>query len=391
MGDYNLNGNSISNPLNKTEYKDIFNRIGGGAEKSSMPFLDLSGRNGDIDTKLVDDIQNVYSQILDDAGMNFADSLSAYSTNFNTNMQTTGLDPQRGGTSFSFFTRPDLNLNSTNLKLIPFLDWVSKTEIGKMVCDRLMYPNTAGEGIGSLKQNYRSDSRFNILKTNVCKSVDGMKDMVLEAFETEGDLNGTQMTFSNGGDGIESIGEFTAAFNDPIGSPIWLEHFVQYLYQHHVVKGTIAPKYKYLVNKIIDYTCSVYTFRLAEDHKTILRWSKLTGCWPTNVPMGSLNHSNEVKNDDLEDVTITYKANAYEPMNPRALADFNITSTANLLQSDLPAPGATKNTLDLMLKGRKEPERLLEAVLKNKENHKNRTDEIWSGGPIVVGNQLIWT
>ena len=98
------------------------------------------------------------------------------------------------------------------------------------------------------------------------------------------------------------------------------------MYIHGLCKGILKTDYEYIVNKILDYTCSIYILMLDKDHKTIQRFVKYTGCFPRNVPFGAIQHSTEIDLEALKNVSMTFVYNRYEPMNPETLIDFNILS-----------------------------------------------------------------
>jgi len=384
-------GSSVSLPVGGDKIGSILNSIATNSSNARGLFSKSVTGEYNEDKALTNSIEEWYSRALDLVGLNFSDPIQAYGTHFNKNMQTLGLDPQRPGNSYAFFTRPDLNLVNLDKGkgITPFFDYILTTEIGNYVAEYLQYPNSVASRV-SLDNKYKTDSPFDPLKTNMCKEVSGLKDIVLDSFETVGDFTGHQLSYATGSDGYDSIGEVTVTFEDTTLSPIFLSHYLLIQYIHEVARGNYWPKYEYLANRIIDYTISIYLFKLAEDNMTILRWGKLTGCYPISLPLNTLNHSRESKIDEFDDISITYKYNFYEPMDPRVFMDFNKLTYPLAMQNgskDMFDINAKLNTFgSLELKDPSHPERLLA----ESPELLTRADSIWGKYPLVIGNKLIF-
>lgn len=406
-------GSSIKIPVGGDKIGDILKKI--STEKLDMGSIFSRGTdiNYQEDQEMINDIETWYSRALDSVGLNFKDPIQAYGKYFNKNMQTLGLDPQRAGNSYVYFTRPDLNF-SQNISggvtkeglFNPFFEHILKSEIGNFVGEYLQYPNSAHSVI-KLDNKYKTVSPFDPLKSNLCKEVSGVKDIVLDSFETNADFRGHQLSYATGADGYDTIGEVTVTFEDTTLSPIFLSTYIWILYIHEVARGDYWPKYKYIAERIIDYTCSIYLFKLAEDNQTILRWAKLTGCYPISIPLNTLNHSRELKHDEFDEVTVTYKYNFYEPMDPRVFQDFN-----KLVFPSIFGEGGAKTLIDrlqtsnpgvidigsgISLTDPEFPERLLEATfgspdsdgtINGRDENRVRPESLWSKSPFIVGNKL---
>ena len=338
------------------------------------------------DENYVDKVQDSYAKALDSIGLNLKDPSVSYMKYFNKSRTLLGLDPQRSGLSHVFFTRPDLNLGSEIVRrMVPYFDYVYQSSIGKAIMSLLQYPEPAGRPI-RVEDKYKTTSPFDPLRSNLCTSVGAGKDPVLERFDTEADFAANQLSYGGGADGIGSIGEISVNFEDVIYSPIFIEHVLWFLYIHHLVKGTIRSHKVYELNRIIDYTCSIYVFRLAEDNKTIIRFGKYTGCFPIMVPMGTLKHSTEINSDDLKDFSITYAYNRYEPMEPEIFVDFNHISKKAAMNSGEWVTTGYADSVHMVPKPHTVPERKIEPI-KPTEGWKS---DHWSRHPFIVGNKLIF-
>ena len=376
---------SISIPVENNKIGSILNNISSenfGTNRAI--FTEGSGRKFVEDKKFMDEIESWYARALDSVGLNFNDPIQAYGTHFNKNMQTLGLDPQRPGNSYVFFTRPDLNFSSNSKSMTPFFEYIMKSEIGNFVAEYLQFPDNHDSAV-ILDDKYKTKSPFDPLKSNLCKEVSGVKDIVLDSYETVGDFMGHQLSYATGADGHDSIGEVTVTFEDTTLSPIFLNHYLHIQYIHEVARGEYWPRYKYIAERMIDYTISIYIFKLAEDNQTILRWGKLTGCYPISIPLNSLNHSRELKMDEFDEISVTYKYNFYEPMDPRVFQDFNKLVLPLAIQGGKKSmfdEGKELGTLRLI-----EPH-FPEQLLLNSENDRIRS--MWSQCPLVIGGKLLF-
>jgi hypothetical protein len=289
---------------------------------------------------------------------------------------------------------------------MPFFNYAMNTEVGNLVCETLQYPGRSSKTSAvKLDDKYKTDSPFDPLMTNLCKEIVGLKDLVMEKWETEGDFKGHQLQYASGTDGFDSIGEITVSFEDTTMSPMFLKHFLWFPYITEVCKGTINPRMAYIRERVIDYTCSMYGFKLAEDNTTILRFWKLTGCFPISVPMNTLGHTRDMKLDEFDDIQITYAYNMYEPMNPNTIRDFNALSMRHAFTKDSGSsntggegnyPPFTSDSDKYNMVGHKSPIQLIETkkVLRNSQaKSASDTDgvvSLWSTTPIIVGNKLVW-
>ena len=121
---------------------------------------------------------------------------------------------------------------------------------------------------------------------------------------------------------------------------------------------------------------------MAEDNKTILRWAKLTGCFPLNVPMG-VNHKRDVNIEEYSEFTTSWAYNRYEAMNPKILSDFNMMAIKGLKgKAELDSEG------NLKIVGSSAPRRIIKQS--QRDEGPEKSSRLWSAGPYVKGNQLLF-
>lgn len=316
------------------------------------------------------EVHSLYSNVLNASGMNLKDPYKAYLTHFN-RIQRLNVDPPYKGKTYIFITRPDLNFwqmptGIQNVETVDLFNYFSKTNIGISVMPWLMFPHNmrlefrngnSSKDPNSVNYYIRTrrtrigltdisddvtDNTFGTsaftpfipLLSNTCTSSSGGQDLTLETKETEGDLHGNKLIYAKGADGSFAPGELTLEFSDIFGSPVMhmMNMWVHYI--HYLTKNFVKTWERYIMYRIIDYTCSIYVFETDRDNSTILRWGKYTGCFPKSVPLGNIQHNMETQVDSLRTLSIPFAYNRYEPMKPAALMDFNFLINKFIMDPD---------------------------------------------------------
>lgn len=186
------------------------------------------------------------------------------------------------------------------------------------------------------KFNYTTP--FIPLLQNTCTQLTGAKDFELQEHTYEEDEFSGKMTIPTGMDEIFGPGSFTTNHEDILYGPVSLLYMVWVLYIHYVSRGYIMPTREHITERILDYTCSAYVFVIGDDGRRIERMGKYTGCYPTTFPLSQqLDHNLQVEPDMLQKVSITWKYNRYEPMDPQIFTDFNFLSETEWLVKLNPA------------------------------------------------------
>ena len=316
------------------------------------------------------EVYSLYSNVLDANGMNLLDPYMGYMTHFN-KLQRLDVDPPYKGKTYIFFTRPDLNFwqmptGIHNVETVDLFNYFSKTNIGVSVMPWLMFPNHMrlefrnGKNIKDKNdKNYyirtirtrigltdigdeTNDKRFGNtaftpfipLLSNTCISSSGGQDLTLETKETEGDLHGNKLVYAKGADSSFTPGELSVEFSDIYGSPVLHMMNIWVHYIHYLTKNFVKTWERYIMYRILDYTCSIYVFETDRDNSTILRWSKYTGCFPKSVPLGNIQHNIDSDVGSLRQLSIPFAYNRCESMKPATLMDFNFLMNKFILDPD---------------------------------------------------------
>jgi hypothetical protein len=311
-----------------------------------------------VDEALVDEIQDHYASVMDNAGINVADPIAANIGFFN-NSGKVYAEPMKLGRTMIFFTRPNLNFRSAyNISRSRIFSYYKATKLGCTIMRMLMFPGIAsnmyygvyGDESNVLKLIGSSgdleiggdkitegneclplvESNFMPLLSNTCVATGNTRDIMLDTFETDGNFSGDKLKYAGGIDESLTVGEMSCEFEDIYYSPILIIFYLWIMYMHYVGKAICDPEWAYIVHKIIDYTCSIYVFMLGTDNQTIIRWVKYGGCFPINIPFGAIQHNREPNSVDLRRMSIQFAHNFVCPMDPAVLSEFNMVSGPSL-------------------------------------------------------------
>lgn len=203
---------------------------------------------------------------------------------------------------------------------------IDYTKVGYQA-KRIMYKTHNGK-----YDQFNFTSPFIPLLMNTCTSLTGAKDLNLQVYEYEEDEFSTKQNVATGMDDLWAPGQITASFEDITYGPVSLLFMLWIFYIHYVSRGYITSTREHILERILDYTCSIYVFVIGPDGRTIERFGKFTGCYPTSFPLSQqLEHNNELDPSMLHKIQINFQYNRYEPMNPEILTDFNFVSETEWL------------------------------------------------------------
>ena len=344
------------------------------------------------DSSLLNEMETLYSYILDDMNLNVAEPTPANIGFFNHSGKIF-TDPQKVGRTRIFMTRPNMNFrNEGNIEKCRILNYAIANKIGTTVSRFLMYPdivnnisygglylkNTEGnnvltyktmqtlvgtawdgrvgpfgklpsgeklskEGLIGAVQNATEDdivksgysyeidrTPFIPLVSNLCTECSNGKDIVLETEQTDQNFSGNSLIYGSGINESRGPGEITLNFEDIYGSPVFYMILLWVYYIHYVAKGICTPELNYVCNRIIDYTCSIYVFMLDTDQETIIRATRFTGAFPKSIPFASIMHSKDIDIQSLSKLAIPFQYNFASPMDPILYREFNMIAECAL-------------------------------------------------------------
>lgn len=188
---------------------------------------------------------------------------------------------------------------------------------------------------GNTKRNPRTrtdekmvfNSPFIPMLSNNCKSVPSGKDTVIGTFEYPEDFRGHKPIVPTGGNEINGNGELSITFRDNRANLVKWLFKIWTRYIEGCGSGEFIPRWSNIVERVSDYTCSIYVFVIGKDGMSIISWCKYTGCFPVSFPHNWIFHqATDLDSQSLSEVTISFQYNIYEALNPEIFTDFNFLS-----------------------------------------------------------------
>lgn len=246
---------------------------------------------------------------------------------------------------YTFITRPRFNMTTGNLLQNPVtallanganIDNNSISFMIRMLMDtRLCSGNKIlGEALtnedivlsNAAKKSGLLDTN-NPFFTPLCnglRGISGWPDFNLETATMGEDFHSGDFTFVKGSDMLVRTTELSLEFADVQGSVILSCIFYWCLMMALQAKGVIQAYPDDIYEQRLNYTVSIYRFITDSTRKSILWWSKATGCFPKSAPIGQLFNVNqgEVTISSAKQFSIPFTANVIEYNNPSILIDF---------------------------------------------------------------------
>ena len=216
---------------------------------------------------------------------------------------------------YLFFTKPDLNLFTDNagnlnayLASIPFFSVAN---------DRAS--NALKQLQSSVTDSMGVYNPFMYLLSNRVTSKLDLPGISAESKESTSNIMGTSIQYRGHSYKSDNGHDFSLSFTDTAQLEIYTMLKAYDEYMRLLKTGEVAPKKVYIENRIISEQFSIYKFLVGEDGETILFYSKLTGCYFTDVPRGDMSDPGP----DGFKYSVSFHAQFVEDSNPMILSEFN--------------------------------------------------------------------
>ena len=232
----------------------------------------------------------------------------------------------------TFFTRPRLNMATRSIRqdrTLAMLDTLNPLSWMFALRCNLDSVFAQSQPVSSLVGNcpwFNNTSAFNIPLSNLLLGMSGFPDFGVETETTESGYYCEDMTTVRGSDWGRRTYDITCTFRDIQGGYL-MAYFYYWLRAMALqMDGTIVAYPDDREANRLNYTCSIYRFILDPYQKTIVKWSKATGCYPVNVPIGSCFDFGPGDSyiHASQQFTIPFRCNNVTYMDPLHLAAFNI-------------------------------------------------------------------
>lgn len=232
----------------------------------------------------------------------------------------------------TFFTKPRLNLSTTSIRQDPVLAMLDTLDplnwMFSLRCnlDTRFARSPAIQGLAELSPWFNSDSPFNVPLSNMLIGISGWPDYNVDYETSETGYFSESMTLARGSDEGRRNYDLSCTFRDIQGGYL-MAYFYYWLRAMSLqMHGTIVAYPEERASNRLNYTCSIYRFVMDPSMRTITKWAKATGCFPTSIPIGEIFNYGPGDSfiNTSQQFTIPFKATVINYMDPRHLQAFNI-------------------------------------------------------------------
>ena len=226
-----------------------------------------------------------------------------------------------------FFTRPQLNLTSDNIRAERFLGSLMSTQPNSIQRIVRMYldPRLGAMDDGFTCPFVDNKNAFMPLLTNHCISCTGWQDVLLDTYTSQ---PGAYREVYSQVDGVfknYTAYDISATFRNMTGDPITLLMLTWLFYQSAVFEGKLVPYPDFLVKNEVDYNTRIYRLVLDQSKRYVQKIACTGASFPLNMPIGSaFNFETETPlNESTKEITIQFKSVGARYMDDIVVHDFN--------------------------------------------------------------------
>jgi hypothetical protein len=261
-----------------------------------------------IDINNIENLDEFFKYTQEVGSVNKAVSNNLYGLN---HQGVDGIIPEnRDSYGMAFFTRPQLNLKSANLrndrKLYSLLTTNPASIQRYTRC--LLDPRLRFENINTPLLDPRM--AFIPVFTNNLKSMSGWPDIVLPTFTSKEGVRKEQYIQADGHTDIYESFDLDCTFRNTKDEPIISILITWLRYMANVFEGMFSPYLDYIVSNRIDYQTRIYRLVLDESKRYVKKIAATGASFPVNVPTGKffdLNKENKY-NDQTRDINVRFKS-----------------------------------------------------------------------------------
>lgn len=227
---------------------------------------------------------------------------------------------------YIFITKPDLHIFSSpsttsvlNPELGSYPIWQDALVRYNDVLQQLQY-SASGSG-----------KPFINLLTNSIKSSVDIPDISTNDVQTSENIYGTFMTYRKSSLTSDEQHEFSIEFEDTKYTEVYMWFRLYDEYEKLKDLGMVTPPDEhYIINKILHDQMALFKFIVGEDGETLIYWAKMWGLYPKGVPRSAFS---DLSSGESLKMSVSFKAQFIDDMDPSILADFNYLTIPNGIPS----------------------------------------------------------
>lgn len=253
--------------------------------------------------------------------------------------QTPGHTPENRDTyGLTFFTRPQLNMTTSNLRnmrLFYSLLTTNRFSIQRYVRN-MLDPRLAREVGGNINTPLVDERMaFIPVLTNNLKSISGWPDVIAPTFISKQGVRREQWGIVDGSIDIYENFDIDATFRNVKNEPIVMMMQTWLLYMASVFEGMLSPYLDYITSNKIDYNTRIYRLVLDESKRYVKKIAASGASFPVNVPLGKFfDYTDATKyNEQTKEINIRFKCFGAMYNDDILISEFNQTS--GIFNSDI--------------------------------------------------------
>ena len=166
---------------------------------------------------------------------------------------------------------------------------------------------------------------FMYLLSNSVKSKLDLPGISADSKESTTNIMGTTIQYRSHSYKSDNGYDFSLSFTDTAYLELYTLVKAYDEYMRLLKTGEVTPFKHHIEYKVVPEQFSIYKFLVGSDGETILFYSKLTGCYFTDVPRGDFSDPGQ----DGFKYSLSFHAQFVEDNNPMILSEFNKISPAS--------------------------------------------------------------
>ena len=210
---------------------------------------------------------------------------------------------------YTFFTRPQLNLTTANIRNYRhfYSLLTTKEKSVHRYIRSMLDPKLKASGVSSPLMD--NENSFIPVLTNTLKSISGWPDVVNSSFTSKSGVRKEQYNMVDGIVDIYGSFDLDVTFNNMKEEPLTLLFDTWLHYMSAVFEGILTPYKSFITENELDYNTRIYRIVLSTDKKYVKKIAATGASYPINIPTGKFFDANDERpfSDQTKDVTIRFK------------------------------------------------------------------------------------
>lgn len=235
---------------------------------------------------------------------------------------------------YLFFTKPDLNIFQVNNTDYSNLTLNESLQNNPMFTDAsVRFRNTLTQLQSSVCDIDGSmNNPFMCLLSNRVTSRLDLPGINSESNESSANMYGTTIQYRSHSLKSDNGFDFNLSFTDTKYLEVYMlaKLYDEYIRLQKI--GTVRPRKRYIINRVLSDQFSVYKFVVGADGEHILYFAKATGVYITDVPRSDMSDPGK----DGFKFSLSFHAQFAEDSNPSILTDFNLLTVNKSKDSIMP-------------------------------------------------------